>query len=492
MNCDSCGELLTNWDYRYHGKHYCRKCYDIDFTLQTCTVCGRQRKISIDLKTPVCKTCQVKEKPCIRCGKTEYTNGKITADGPVCNSCSKYFREPKQCISCGTLSISVSNRNLSDGITKLVCRSCYNKTLPICYSCGKQRKAYTHDKNAHPICKICATEGERECIQCGKSFPAGKGRICRDCTYENTLQRKVRFGSRALSSYMSELYVRFAEWLKQRRGVLFAAVHLNRYLSYFSKLDDLAERLERIPTYSEVVVELTVAMTRANLLVTLFLDEEGIVPIDHKVQEEYANIDMITRYCERFEEGSWAQKAIDRYLQKLQSKSAKTSIRSIRLTIGSAANLLSHAECLSEPKINTNLLYGYLWKYPGQRSSITGFVNYLNRQYHLKLEMPTWKHPELSSPRQGRMQLKQLLIDLLRSPLQGEDYNNRLIRIAIAYLHGVDITENVCLKLENIKQTKNGDYMIRMAGREFYLPYELLRRFIVSPFFRELDQELSR
>lgn len=472
MNCDSCGELLTTWDYRYRGKHYCRKCYDIDFSLQTCSVCGRKRKISTDLTIPICKTCQVKDKSCIRCGKSKYTNGKITADGPVCNSCSKYFREPKKCMSCETFSISVSNRSFSDGSIQLVCSTCYNKTLPICYRCGKQRKAYMHDENDHPVCEICVIEGDRECAQCSKLFPAGKGRICRDCTYENTLQRKARYGSRALSPYMSELYVGFAQWLKQRRGVLFAAVHLNRYLSYFSKLDDLSERLNRIPVYGEVVAELTVATTRANLLVTLYLDQEKIIPIDRKVQEEYANIDMITRYCERFEEGTWAQKAIDGYLQTLEGKGVKTSIRSIRLAVGSAANLISYTECLGELKISTNVLHGYLWKYPGQRSSITGFVNYLNREYQLKLEMPEWKHPELSSPKKGRMQLKQVLIDLLRSPVQSGEYQDRLIRTAIAYLHGVDIPDNVCLGVEDIRQTKVGDRLMRLAGREFFLPKE--------------------
>lgn len=474
MNCSFCDETIINWDYRYRGKHYCRKCYDILFRLQTCSVCGRQKKISINLKVPVCKICQVKDKPCIRCGKTKYKPGKIIADGPVCKSCSKYFSVLKTCILCGILSISVSNRNFVDGTSKLVCGLCYNKTLPVCYSCGKQRKACSYDENAHLICEICKTEGERECCQCGKLFPAGKGRICRDCTYKNTLQRKVHFGSSALLPYMSELYVQFGEWLKQRRGVLFAANSLNRYLPYFSKLDDLSERLGRTPLYGEVVEELTVAITRVNLLVTLFLDEKKIIPIDRKAHNKYANIDMITRYHERFKEGTWAQKVIDGYFQKLKNNLLnKTSIRSIRLAIGSAANLLSYSECLGEDKISTNGLRGYLWKYPGQKSSITGFVNYLNRQHHMTIEIPNWKHPELSSPRQGRMQLKQLLIDLLRSPIQSDERYNRLIRTALVYLHGIDIPENICLNLEDIKQTKNGNYFMRLAGRKFYLPKEI-------------------
>lgn len=272
---------------------------------------------------------------------------------------------------------------------------------------------------------------------------------------------------------MADLYFRFAEWLKQRRGIQFAAIHLNRYLPYFSKLDDLAERQGRIPIYGEVVAELTVTTARANLLVTLFLDQENIILINRTVQEKYSNIDMITRYCERFEEGTWAQKVIDGYLQKLESKLVKTSIRSIRLAIGTAANLLSYSECLEEYKINTSVLHGYLWKYPGQKSSITGFVNHLNWQYHMKLEMPEWKYPALASPQKGRMQLKQLLIDLLRSPVQSEEYQNRLISTAIAYLHGVDIPENICLGVQDIKQKKNGDFIIRLAGREFYLPIDL-------------------
>jgi hypothetical protein len=373
-------------------------------------------------------------------------------------------------MSCGKLSISVSNRNFPDGSIHLICSSCYNKTLPACYRCGKQRKVRSYDENAHPICEICAIEGERDCVQCGKPFPAGKGRICGECVYKNMLQRKAQYGSRVLSPYMTDLYFRFAEWLKQRRGLLFAAIHLNRYLPYFSKLDDLAERQGRIPIYGEVVAELTVAATRANLLVTLFLDQGKIIPIDRKMQEKYSNIDMITRYCEHFKEGTWAQKVIDGYLQKLESKSVKTSIRSIRLAIGSAANLLSYSERLDESRVNTNVLHGYLWKYPGQRSSITGFVNYLNQKYQLKLEMPEWKYPELSSPQKGRMQLKQLLIDLLRNPLKGDEYQNKLIRTAIAYLDGVYIPENVCLGVQDIKQKKNRDLIIRLAGREFYLP----------------------
>lgn len=473
--CSACDQQLTTWDYRYRGYRYCRGCYDRLFKLQICSGCGKQKKISINLQIPVCKKCQVKDKPCIRCGKTEYVPGKITLIGPVCNSCSKYFRDPKTCSLCIKQSNGVSNRTLSDNTVKLLCQSCYNKTLPICYHCGKQRKAYTLDENGHSICEVCVIEKERICKQCGKPFPAGKGRICGACVYENTLHRKSVFGSKVLSPYMSDVYIRFGEWLKQRRGVLFAATHIHHYLPFFSKLNDLSVILGRMPEYREVVESLSVTQMRSNLLPALFLKAEGIMQVDIKVYEEYSNMDMVTRYLERFEEGAWAQKAIDGYFEYLHNKTKdKASVRSVRLAVGTASNFLSYVECLHEHIVSTTCLHGYLWKYPGQRNSITGFINYVNRSYHLKIEMPLWKHPELSAPKQGRMHLKQGLIDLLRSPDTKEDYKRRLIRTAIPYLHGVDIPENVYLYPDDLKQTKDGDIFIRIAGRKFYLPREIL------------------
>ena len=474
MNCSSCDETLTNWDYRYRGEHYCRKCYDTFFQLKQCVSCGKRKMIFLELKIPICKICQVNGKPCIRCGKIEYVHGKITADGPVCNSCIKYFKIAKSCKICGTVTHTVSNRSLLDGTKCMMCQSCYNRILPICHKCGKQRKAYVYEQNK-PICKICAIEEERTCIQCGKSFPAGRGQICRDCSYENMLQRKLLYGSRILSDHMSDLFVRFGKWLRLRRGVMFAALHVNRYFLYFSQLDDMAEKIGHIPAYLEIVAELTVAATRKNLLVTLFLDQEKIVLIDRTVQEEYANIDMMTRYCERFEEGTWANKVLDSYLEQLENKSSKNSIRSTRLAIGTAANLLSYMKSRGDKKINENTLNGYLWKYPGQKSSVTGFINHLNRQYDFKLTMPQWTHPELVSPKNGHIQLEQKLIDMLRDPIQSREYNDLLIRTAIAYLHGVDIPINVRVNIEDIKHTKFNNYILRLAGREFYLPKEVKR-----------------
>ena len=99
-NCNFCNSALTNWDYRYKEKHYCRNCYENSFVSKTCIVCNKNKKIHKDSKESICKFCEVTNLPCTRCGKTEFTVGKILKNGVVCNSCVKYYKEPKICSCC--------------------------------------------------------------------------------------------------------------------------------------------------------------------------------------------------------------------------------------------------------------------------------------------------------------------------------------------------------------------------------------------------------
>lgn len=251
-------------------------------------------------------------------------------------------------------------------------------------------------------------------------------------------------------------------------------VSISRYLKYFLQLDHLAMEIGRIPNYTEVVEYLTVQETRANLLITIFLDQTGVIPIDRVIQEEYSNLDMIDRYLDRFEEGTWAYTAIEKYLAYLYIKldSSKTTIRSIRLSIGAAANLLSYSKELSEDILSDNGLHGYLWKYPGQRSTLSGFIVFLQKIFHLSLKLPNKDFPILKAPIVGRMQLKQQLIDMLRAGGKNKEDESGLLKIAVEYLHGVRIPENVLVHKKDCK-TDNADTVVKLAKQEFYIPKEI-------------------
>jgi len=476
--CNYCHNKLTAWDYRYHGKHYCRKCYEILFPLNICSICKKNRRIYYKLKIPICKSCQQKDVPCIRCGKIEYSNGKITEFGPVCKSCAKYFVEKKQCTECNEYNINICNRNLLDGTVKLLCQKCYSKTLPICSQCSYRKKAYCYSLDKKPICKICATYVTRECVICGYSFAAGKGTICPECNYKNSLTKKTNFIANALSKHMQNLFYTFSIWLTDRRGLLFASTHIQQYQAYFIELDNLCEKINRIPSYEEVVKKLSVARTRTNLSVTLFLDEIKIIIVDKEVQEKYANIDMIHRYLESFEKGTYNYKTIKRYYDKLYKKfeKNKTTLRSIRLALTPAVRFLEYCKNFNQIQPNITMLRGYLWHYPGQKASITGFINFLKIDFKLDISVKNIGKIVFKSPNTSKEQLKQRLISVLRFNEKLKNNNKNLLKISIGYLHGIDIPDNVFITSKDIKINANKDYYIRICGYSFYLPKEITEK----------------
>lgn len=482
-SCDYCHEDLNDWDYRYQGKHYCRKCYDYLFHFKTCTECNKKRKIYYAMKVPVCKFCQVKNKPCIRCQKEEYTFGKITELGSVCNSCAKYFTEQKTCSECDTKDVNISNRKLPNGTTKLLCQKCYRKKLPVCNSCGYRRKPYSYLlENQKPICKTCSIEVERECKQCHKPFPAGFGHICADCISKNSIETKTKFISSSLSYYMSEYFKEFSIWLNNRRGSNFTSNYIQQYHKYFFDIDELCNEFGRLPTYEEIVNKFTVAKTRKYLSVTIFFDEKGLIKVDKVIQEEYANLDMIDRYLDTFKSDSYRYRLLYNYYEDLYAKyeNGKTSIRSIRLALTPAVKLLQYCDYFNTEKPNMNILSGYLWLYPGQRSAITGFINFLRKRFKFDMSLTDISKTIIfKRPKTSKKHLKQRLINLLREP---EKDKQLLLKTAIEYLHSIKVPDNVFLDYYHIKIKDNSPY-IEISKSQFYIPGQIYMVFVLYESF---------
>ena len=139
MNCSICNEACEKWKFRYRGDIYCRSCFLDHFELLECTKCRKKKYIHYKTKPiPICKICQIKDKPCIRCRKPVVHFGRITRDGPVCASCNRYFAEPKTCQSCGKFSKDVWERKVENHEESVaLCTSCHNKTLPVCSKCQR-------------------------------------------------------------------------------------------------------------------------------------------------------------------------------------------------------------------------------------------------------------------------------------------------------------------------------------------------------------------
>ena len=483
--CDLCDNPLGSWDYRYRGKHYCRSCYDRHFVLKTCVKCGKKKMIHTALETPVCKICQIKDKPCIRCGREITRFGKITEQGPVCASCAPYFLPPKQCPICHEYSHTVFRSEINGKLVEC-CAKCLNKTRPTCSLCNRKKVPYTHDENGKPICKKCATE-ERECTQCGESMPAGRGRICLACSSRNALDRKVRFGKNSLSDHYRDVFVEFSEYLVENRGIEFASFRLMYFFRYFKDLDEIAEELGRRPRYQEIVNALQVATTRTYLTATYFFHERGYLEIDKAFQETAANLDMIDRYRHAFKTGTHFHEIIEAYYAKYEERlqEEKTTIRSMRLALTPAVKLLKFCEYHNVKHPTRKIVENYLWCFWGQRNAVYSFVNFLNDHYGLPMRSTEIAPPVLTSPNESRKYLKQRLISAMRYVDIRFMDTDTFLRLAIGYLQGIGIPKGIRLTYCPIKKDKDG-YFMRFAGNRIHITEEAA---LIAKEYAEKEKE---
>ena len=96
----------------------------------------------------------------------------------------------KICPQCNYSKNNVFNRHLNTE-TLLLCDKCHRKCLDICSLCKRHSVTFTYSKENKPICKKCFTEPFRTCKICKNKFPAGRGRICYECSCFHSLSKKI-------------------------------------------------------------------------------------------------------------------------------------------------------------------------------------------------------------------------------------------------------------------------------------------------------------
>lgn len=387
--------------------------------------------------------------------------------------------ELKICSNCQQAKKYIFKRYVANLQGQLLCDSCYRKCLDICSLCSRHQVTYCFSDKNKPICKTCATQPSRTCKSCGKQFPAGRGLICKECSYFNTLGKKISILNLILSNYTNKVFESFIWWMKDYRGVVFTACKIQKYFIFFYQLDLLANKLCKFPTYNEIIAHFTLAYTRRYLLVMIFLEKNQIITIDMNEKGNVANMNMIDKYLASFPIGTYEHTLLNRYFMYLfeKYKQGLTTIRSIRLGLTPAIKLLKYKSNFKQEHINDFIIDGYLWIYPGQTFELTGFVNFLNTNFKYNLHPIKKITRTFARPSTTKKQLKLRFITLLQKESLTSHQQNRLLNIAIEYLHGVKIPKNVYLGEENLFK-KNDSMHIRLCGYDFYIPDVLYEKII--------------
>ncbi|RXJ54559.1 hypothetical protein [Candidatus Marinarcus aquaticus] len=380
----------------------------------------------------------------------------------------------QQCSKCKDYKKYVFNRTLENNTKSLLCNTCFRKCLDICSLCGRHTITYSYTSDNQPMCKKCTCQPFRVCKQCSKKFPAGRGRVCEECSYYNTLIKKISVLNLLLSKYTNGLFEEFTWWLHKKRGSIFTTASIQKYFIYFYKFDYIANNLSRFPNYQEILNFFLKEKISKSLLITKFLVQKKIIIIDDKYKELFSNLHIIDNYISYFKPYTYEYTLLNTYHKYLINKyiQGQTTIHSVRLALTPAFKVLQYKQHFKSCILNDSIINGYLWIYPGQMNALVGFSNFVNQHHKGNLHQIQSKKLLLQRSKTKKDILQINLINLLKKESLTAFEKNRVLRTSIEYFHRVYVPKNVYLGINNI--SKVGDlYHICCCYHKFYVPEQL-------------------
>lgn len=460
--CDECGRKVAKLTRRRQGHGYCATCYARIFKRRPCPGCGELARLPRDIPEAICRRCEI-NKPCMRCGKAEYRIGKITSYGPVCNACSLHFQEPKPCEDCGRPSRRLTKVKRL-GHNRRICPSCATKDHGTCSACRRYRLLVITPEGKE-LCHTCYERGDIACPSCDGMMPAGRGNMCETCYWEWSCRKRLAINQAAFTELeMSRVYGDFGEWLMHTVGPKKAALKVNHYLSFFL---DIEKNWQQIPSYLELLNYFEAEGLRRVRLPMRWLHEVKGVEPDAQAKRLHSEKRRIREYLTSLPSSSQAEKAFHHYWGRLESRimDGKTSYTSARLALGAAASLLLKTDPTGQRLPAQDDVDNYLVTAPGQAATLTGFTNFLNRQYGISLK-PTVNKKRASKKRKKK--LEKTLMVMAQYSEKDETWRWKWIALSLEYFHGKKVPEKAICQ-EEIEDCGDG-ILITLDGMRYWLP----------------------
>lgn len=466
-SCDECGRSVTKIHRNYNGHRYCAACYAREFKRRECSKCGKVARILKSHATALCMKCEY-DQPCIRCGKAKYKLGKITAYGPACKACSVYFRKAEPCEMCGALSKRLT-RSKELGHPHRVCTRCATAHYGTCQACSRYRKLQPNEQQLL-VCKKCFQFGEVICPECQETMPAGYGYRCPRCYWIDLLEKRITLNGAAFySKAITRHFQLFGKWLQNRVGAQKAAITIHNYFDFFCEID---KKWGKIPDYTALLEHFGVAKLRQSLLPMQWMEESGVIAIDHKAKKEDSERRRIATILDKFASNSTEQTLLDSYLNYLLArlKQGKTTLRSIRLALTPAAALLSLIASTEPIKHlpNQDDLNRYLSKKPGQRAAIHGFIRYLQNSHNLEIELPSARDTKVAHTR--RKNLEATLLTLMQQGDGSEASKRKWLLTALPYFHGLSQPTTQAILKHGMTTLQNDGITLCWNSFEYWVP----------------------
>ena len=299
-------------------------------------------------------------------------------------------------------------------------------------------------------------------------MPAGCGRRCWTCYWERLARRRIRIGSAGLASpVLAKRFGEFGAWPVEKTGARKAALNVNRHLEFFQQIE---RQWDDIPDCARLLQHLGAAGLRRHLTARRWMEESGLITVDHAALEADSDRRRIETTLDRLPAGSKARDMLEEYRNRLRLrvKRGEITIRSMRLALTPAAKLLEVAAARRRLPPDQGTLDAFLRDAPGQASALNGFVSHLRRVHGAELTMP--KRRALQRQRERRAKLLPELLAMMREVSTDGIVSKRWVQLALQYFH--DLPASAGKKVADDDITADADGItVKIKEESYWVPW---------------------
>lgn len=310
-------------------------------------------------------------------------------------------------------------------------------------------------------CKLCAEMGEVACNSCNQSMPAGLGSECLACYWKKAAHKRlsIEIKERLSSLLYQEEFYAYGVWLIGQVGDKEAALLVNKHMAFFVQME---ERWDFLPGYEQMLSTFGADwLRRAKYPVRWLIARHGLV-IDETLKQRATEQRRINEILTSVGPGLPLQ-MLAGYRDVLLTRAAAqtTTLRSSRIALRSAANLLIHSTAHGS-KPSSKRLRELLVRTPGLAASLKGFVTFLNESYNLSIQLPNYSETQ----KLKRKKQEQMIITLASQAREGEDVSKQWVPAALRYFHGVSRLRQSDL---SVRDDVEG-LLVTADGTEYWIP----------------------
>ncbi|MEO3865264.1 hypothetical protein [Rheinheimera fenheensis] len=265
------------------------------------------------------------------------------------------------------------------------------------------------------------------------------------------------------------LFTEFSQWLAKNRGLAVATIQANKYAPFLQQIET---RWGDIPNYAVLVSHFSVAYLRRFKRLIDWLCEHKQLKADAETKVWDSETRIIEKKISNANLSQTYELLSRNYLASLmhQVSMGNLKIRTARLYMCAAIGLSKVADGNHGQGLNQSALVKYLKSAPGQKASITKFVNYLNLALQTNLHLPTIaKTNSVRSKREKKITEKMYKL-LSKGAETGSDLNSEWTILSLQLFHRLSVKACKDIIKYSTYQNAQDGYQFVLNAQVFWVP----------------------